>query len=384
MSSRAFRRHGAVLLALVLAASAGPAWTQAPAPAQSPAQASAPPEVRIDDAQRKALGIETAAPVPAQAGDVQGLPARVVIPNHQLRMVSAPLAAMVEQILVATEQQVRKGQRLVRMLSPGLADLQHTYLQAVTHYELARDSLLRDEKLIEAGVIPESRMVATRSRMNEVSADLAERLQALRLAGMSDAAIEQLRQGRAVGSVIELTAPMDGVVVEQLATVGQRVEAAAPLIKLARLDPLWLEIQVPVARLSGLERGAPVRVPGADASGTVLAVGRSVAAESQTALVRAEITRGAARLRPGQLVEASLQTSPEGGQWRVPNAALARQGGRVFVFVRTGTGFRAQPVRIVGEGAESSLIATPLGAADRIAVRGVASLKSALLGIGVE
>jgi len=383
MSSRAFRRHGAVLLALVLAASAGPAWTQAPAPAQSPAQASAPPEVRIDDAQRKALGIETAAPVPAQAGDVQGLPARVVIPNHQLRMVSAPLAAMVEQILVATEQQVRKGQRLVRMLSPGLADLQHTYLQAVTHYELARDSLLRDEKLIEAGVIPESRMVATRSRMNEVSADLAERLQALRLAGMSDAAIEQLRQGRAVG-VIELTAPMDGVVVEQLATVGQRVEAAAPLIKLARLDPLWLEIQVPVARLSGLERGAPVRVPGADASGTVLAVGRSVAAESQTALVRAEITRGAARLRPGQLVEASLQTSPEGGQWRVPNAALARQGGRVFVFVRTGTGFRAQPVRIVGEGAESSLIATPLGAADRIAVRGVASLKSALLGIGVE
>jgi len=125
-------------------------------------------------------------------------------------------------------------------------------------------------------------------------------------------------------------------------------------------------------------------VPGADASGTVLAVGRSVAAESQTALVRAEITRGAARLRPGQLVEASLQTSPEGGQWRVPNAALVRQGGRVFVFVRTATGFRAQSVRIVGEGAESSLIATPLGAADRIAVRGVASLKSALLGIGVE
>lgn len=346
--------------------------------------AAAPAGVRIDAAQRAALGIETAVPQPAQAGDLQGLPARVVIPNHQLRMVTAPLAAMIEQVFVATEQQVRKGQRLMRLLSPGLADLQHTYLQAVTQFDLARDSLMRDESLIAAGVIPESRVVATRSRMNEVSADLAERLQALRLAGMNDAAIEQLRQGRAVGSVIELNAPMDGVVVEQLATVGQRVEAAAPLIKLARLDPLWIEIQVPVARLSGLDRGAPVRVPGADASGTVLSVGRSVAAESQTALVRAEITRGAVRLRPGQLVEANLQTRPGGGQWRVPNAALLRQGGRVFVFVRTDSGFRAQPVHIVGEGADSSLIAAPLTSADHIAVRGVASLKSALLGIGVE
>jgi len=209
-------------------------------------------------------------------------------------------------------------------------------------------------------------------------------VQALRLAGMSAASIEQLRQGKSVGSAIELTAPMDGVVIEQLATIGQRVEAAAPLIKLARLDPLWLEIQVPVARLAGLERGAPVQVSAADASGTVVAIGRSVAAESQTALVRAEISQGAVRLRPGQLIEASIQIAAEGGQWSVPNGALIRQGGRVYVFVRTRDGFRAQPVRVVSEGADSSLIAARLDAGARIAVRGVASLKSALIGIGVE
>lgn len=348
-----------------------------------PARA-AGPQIRMSPEQVRALGIETAALQAQQSSRIDGLAAQVVVPNPQMRMVSAPLGGLVEQVLVASQEIVRRGQPLARIQSPALADAQHTYLQAVTRVELAQANLDRDESLFRAGVLAERVLLATRAGFNEMSVDLAERVQALRLAGMSDAAIEALRSGRRIGTTIVLPSPIDGVVIEQLAVVGQRVEAAAPLLRVARLDPLWLEIQVPVSRLPMVSVGARVAVPAFEVEGTVIAIGRSVASSSQTALVRAEVRRGSDRLRPGQLVEVAVSATSSGGQWDVPNAAIARVSGQPTVFVRSESGFAARPVRLVSEGAERSLVAADLRPGERIAVRGIAALKASLLGIGVE
>ena len=348
------------------------------------ARAAPADELKMTAEQLRAVGVETAALQAGQVSQLQGLPAQVVVPNHQVRIVSAPLAALVDQVLVASEQPVRKGQLIARLQSPALADAQHTYLQAASRSQLERANLDRAESLFQAGVIPERQLLAARAEYNEVTIDLAERTQALRLAGMTDAALERLRGGHAVGTSIDLFAPIDGVVTEQLAVVGQRVEAAAPLLRVARLDPLWLEIQVPVARLGSVAAGTTVRVEAAEAVARVIAVGRNVSAGTQTALVRAEVSRGAQRLRPGQFVEAAIATTGQGGQWDVPNSAIARVSGRTVVFVRTAAGFRPSPVRIVSEGATRSLVAADFKGDERIAVSGVASLKSAALGIGVE
>lgn len=349
-----------------------------------PVHANPADEVRMSSAQQRAVGVETAAVQPARSGPLQALPAQVVVPNHQVRIVSVPLAALVDQVLVAPEQPVRKGQLLARLQSPALADAQHTYLQAVSRHELERANLERAEALFKAGVTPERQLLANRAEYNEVAIDLAERTQALRLAGMTDASLERLRGGRTVGTTIELVSPIDGVLIEQLAVVGQRLEASSALFRVARLDPLWLEIQVPVARLASVSTGATVRVLAAGAQGRVIAVGRNVSPSTQTALVRAEVSKGADRLRPGQFVEATLVSADSGGHWEVPNGAIARVGDRVLVFVRAAAGFRAVTVQVVGEGAARSVISAALRADDQVVVRGVASLKSAMLGIGVE
>lgn len=340
-------------------------------------------ELKISPEQVKALGVETA-PVLRQAStEIAGLPALVVVPNEQLQVVSAPLAGLVEQVLVAAHEPVKKGQVLARLQSPQLADLQHTYLQAATQASLARANLERDGALFKEGIIAESRYLAARSHAVETAADLAERTQALRLAGMSPEAIERLRAGQRVGTLVELVSPLDGVVLEQLAVAGQRLEAAAPVLKVARLTPLWLEIQLPIARLAEVREGAAVSVPSAQASGEVIAVGRSVASGNQTVLVRARIERGAERLRPGQYVEASLAMSGEQEAFSVPTQALARVAGAPVVFVRTPQGFRAQPVTLHGEAGGRAVLGGLRGD-EQVAVKGVAALKAALAGIGVE
>ena len=152
---------------------------------------------------------------------------------------------------------------------------------------------------------------------------------------------------------------------------------------MASLVSLWLEIAVPLSRVAETGEGSKISVPAYQASGKVLSVGRFVPSANQTVMVRAEVTEGAERLRPGQQIEVLIAApSSATEQWVVPNQALVRREDRVYVFVQTPGGFRAQAVTVVSAAAETSTIQAPLRGDERIAVRGVVALKGAWQGLG--
>jgi len=128
-----------------------------------PGARAAEAQLKMSAAQLEALGVQTVVLEQRTAGSIEGLPAQVVLPNRQVRVVSAPLPALVESVLVATQQPVAQGQLLARLHSPELADLQHTFLQAATQASLARANLERDESLYAEGIIAESRLLAARA-----------------------------------------------------------------------------------------------------------------------------------------------------------------------------------------------------------------------------
>lgn len=340
-------------------------------------------DIALSAKQAQALGITTAALPAKQSGEVSGLPAQVVIPPNQLFVISTPLPAMIEQTLVGVGDSVKKGQPIARLQSPALAEAQRGLLQASVQSQLAKENLSRDEALWKDGIIAESRYRATKGLALEAQAALSERRQMLRLAGMSDAAIAQLQSGSNLSSLLTLTAPIDGVVLEKSASAGQRLDAAVPMFKIAKLDPLALEIQAPLAYTRDLKIGAAITVPAYAASGKLTAIGRSLTGANQTILLRAMIQQGAENLRPGQFVEASISISANGGaQWEIPNSAISRIAGKTVVFVETPKGFRAQTINVLNEGAQSSVIGGDLNGDEKIAVRGVSTLKSSMMGIG--
>ena len=114
-------------------------------------------ELALTPKQIQALGISTAALPAKSTGILSGIPAQVVIPGNQLFIVSTPLAAMVEQILVGVGDHVHKGQTLARLQSPALAEAQRGLLQASTQEQLAKGNFTRDEQLWKDGIIAESR-----------------------------------------------------------------------------------------------------------------------------------------------------------------------------------------------------------------------------------
>lgn len=340
-------------------------------------------DIALSAKQAQALGITTAALPSKRSGEVPGLPAQVVIPPNQMFVISTPLPAMVEQTLVGVGDSVKKGQPIARLQSPALAEAQRGLLQASVQSQLAKENLSRDEALWKDGIIAESRYRTTKGMALEAQAALSERKQLLRLSGMSDTAIAKLQSGNNLSSLLIMTAPIDGVVLEKSASAGQRLDAAVPMFKIARLNPLALEIQAPLAYTRDLKIGAAIAVPAYAASGKLTAIGRSLTGANQTILLRAMIQQGAENLRPGQFVEASISTSANGGaQWEIPNSAISRIAGKTVVFVETPKGFRAQTINVLNEGAQNSVIGGDFIGDEIIAVRGVSTLKSSMMGIG--
>lgn len=325
--------------------------------------------------QLKALGVATALADPASGSG--RLPGRVVVPNEQMRVVAAPVAGLVAQLAVAPGMAVRRGQVVARLASPQALELQRDALQSGSQSALLGQNLKRDEALYAEGLIAESRLQASRAAAAQATAAAEQSRQSLALAGLA--------AGK-MGGELALTAAFDGVVLEQHAQLGQRVEASAPLYTIARLAPLWLEIQAPLEIAATLPPGAAVKVAGSAATGKLIAVGRAVDAASQTVLLRAEIGAGAAALRPGQVCEVELAAG--GGGHRLPAAALARLDGKPVVFVQTaaderGTQFTPRPVRVVAQGGDSVSV-DGLADGERIAIKGVSGLKAMATGVGRE
>ncbi len=343
-----------------------------------PAFALPPDFIAMSAAQGAALGIATRAPETGGGAAAAGLPATVGIPNGQQRVISAPLAGVIEGLETAPGLDVVKGQVMVRMASPQALELQRDRIQADAQATLARQSLQRDEQLFREGLIAESRLQASRSNATQAAAQAAERRLELTLAQHSG------------GRSLSLTAPIAGSVLEQHVSVGQRVEQAAPLYHIARLDPLAVDIQAPLAVAAQVRVGTRLRVTAADASGELVAIGRAATPGNQSVLLRGLITRGARNLRPGQAIVVDLDL-PSGGPadkgQRIPATALFHHQDRQWVFVagKEGSlaGYRATPIVATGRNGDEAIVSGLPGNV-LIVTRGVAALKANWLGIGKE
>lgn len=331
----------------------------------------------LQPAQIKALGIETASA--SQIGSAGGLlPARVLVPNEQMRVVAAPVGGMIEWLAAAPGSSVKRGQVVARLASPQALELQRDALQAGSQSALLQQSLKRDEQLFAEGLIAESRLQATRAAAAQAGAQASERKQGLALAGIAPGKL---------GGPLSLVAPIDGFVLEQSAQLGQRVEASAPIYRIARLSPLWLEIQAPLSLAAGLREGMPVKLSNSGVSGKLIAIGRAVDSASQTVLLRASVGKGAETLTPGQVIEVELTAAGSAGE-RLPAAALFRHDGKTFAFVQVasddkGARFEARALRVISQGGETAAV-EGVKADERVAVKGVSGLKAMLTGVGKE
>lgn len=341
------------------------------------AGANAAQKATIDDAQRAAFGIQTVAVEPGQGALSKPYPAKVAVPNAQHRVVSAPLDGVVEALLVAEGEAVKAGEPLARMRSQGLLDLQAAFLESRTRRLLSGETLSRDRQLHKEGIVARRRLLESQSAHREMVTAEARNRQALVLAGMPEAAIDTLAKTQKLTTTLDVVAPLDGVVLEQLATAGQRLMASDPLYRVGDLSTLWIEVHVPLDALGEIAPGNEVQLS-QGRSARVITVGRMVHGSDQGVLVRAAISEGTESLRPGQFIEARLAQTAESGAVRVPAQALLRIDGIDQLFVERPDVYEAIPVEVLNREADVVVVKGGLSRDDKVVVSGTVALKAAL------
>ena len=335
--------------------------------------------VSMTTEQQQALGIKVA-PVEAteQSWSIP-YPAQVVVPNAQLRVVSALQTGLLETLLVAEGEQVKKGQPLAIIQSPQLLELQRNYLTALSRLDLAKADWQRDEQLFKEGIIAERRYLESLSRYRQAKTEAEQYRQALSLVGMDKHSLQKLASQRRLSGSLTVRAPLDGVVLEQLATPGQQLNPLDPIYRIGKLAPLWLEIQVPLKELGDTTVGSKVRVRTPQLVGKVITVGRMVHGVDQGVMVRAEIRKGAERLHPGQFIQVELAQTGTGQNFRIPRSALVRHADKQWVFVKQPVGFQPLAVTIVAEETDAIVVKAGFKPDDRIVVSGTVALKAVWL-----
>ena len=348
------------------------------------ATARAADEFAVTQAQMQGLGITLQRL--EKPADIQGqaYPARVVLPPSQEQVVSAPLAGLVDRVLVGENDIVKSGQPLLRLVSPELGELQLKLLEAASKSRLSQKTLQRERTLFTEGIIPERRVQEAEAAAEEGRARLQQAEAALRLAGLDAGRIKKIGAGGALQDSLTVHAKAAGTVLALVVKPGQRVAQADALMRLADTRQLWLDIQLPADRRSQVDiKGGQIAVVGRDAAARPMSVG-AVVSDSQTVTLRAQVTQGAAMLRPGEYVQAQVPFAAGAGSggesWPVPVASVVRQGDKAYVFVRTTKGFLAQQVTVLNSAGAAVQVQGPLKTGQDIAVTSVIALKAAWLG----
>lgn len=308
----------------------------------------------------------------------------ITLPNQQLQIISAPQSGLITALKFAPGQSVKKGQLIAQMTSPVLVTLQGEYLQAKSQLALASKTATREKALAAEGIIPERRYIAAKTELTMRATEVTQRQQALRLAGMSTSQINELNSARNMQSMIQIVAPMTGQLIAQEANVGDRIDSGMPIYQIAQLNPLWVEMHVPIDQAAALKEGLGVTIPKFNASGHIVTILRQVDKATQTLQVRAEMNQGIEKLSLGQFVDVALALNTTTSATQVPTAALLRNGDKSYVFKRVSTGFEIVPVQIIQEGRELALVTGKITSNDEIATSGLAALKGRWLGLGAE
>ncbi len=202
----------------------------------------------------------------AAAEDFEGL----VYPSEVVK-VSSQVPGILEEVTVERGDQVKKGQIVARLKSgqeKASLELARANVDFLTR-KTKRNAELARKKLISAH---ENDEIVTELRKAELQLEEVE---------------EKLKL-RTIQSTI------DGVVTERLMAPGDYV-GEAPILKLARLDPLKVEVIVPARRFGSTRKGMKAEVRpelpvGGVYVGKVTIVDKVIDAASSTFVVRVDIS----------------------------------------------------------------------------------------------
>ncbi len=267
----------------------------------------------------------------------------------------------VAKVFVEAGDKVKRGQVLAKLdnsvVAPQVASLSAALEQARAEAELAQAEYRRAEGVSASGAL--SAEETQRRKSASVTAQAKVKLAAAQLAEA------QARLGRT-----DVRAPADGVVLTRTVEVGQTAMPGGPaLFRLSEGGEVELRGQVAEQDLPLLQVGqkAEVRLTGLDKpyEGEIRLLGAVIDPQTRLGSVRVAL-KSDPNLRPGAFARADVTVSRKERAILPQSAVLTDANGPYVMVVDSTDKVRRRTVRLAGTSSDGVLIASGLGANDRV------------------
>jgi cobalt-zinc-cadmium efflux system membrane fusion protein len=284
------------------------------------------------------VGITSAPPESMSVEDAVACVGELRFNENRTAHIVAPVRGVIKEVHVDLGASLSSGSALASIWSPAIAE-------ATSNAILSAQTLARVQRLRKKGI--SSAKDLERAQANNRSA--VQRLQSL---GFSDKQISSLKTDGNAPTVLSVTAPFDGEVVERSSVQGEFVEAGAPLFTVTDKTTLWAMLSIPAAKLGLVKKGQTVKLKTSafsdeEFTGTLTWISASIDSKTRMVKARAEVENTDGRLRDNMFVNARIVTRQSNNAYLVPNNAVQTIEDINFVFVKLHNDlFQIQPVEL--------------------------------------
>jgi len=212
-----------------------------------------------------------------------------------------------------------------------------TVRQAKAQLDEARLNRERAVRLVEQGIVAKSDYDAADATFKVAQSRYQDALEEIR---NRQAVLAQRRSELALvrQQLADTTvhSPIDGIVQQKHASVGEYLAAGAPVVDIVRMNPLRLQAQVPERDASTVRFGQNVRVSvegdGKVYLGQIKRLSPVITAQNRMLMVEADVQNDG-NLRPGSFAKAEIVTNDAKMAVTVPNNAIVTFAGIEKVIV---------------------------------------------------
>ncbi len=247
-----------------------------------------------------------------------------------------------------------------------------TVRQARAVLDEARVSRDRAARLVEQGIIARSEFDTVDANYKVAASRYQDAIEEIR---NRQAMVAQRRSELALAKQqladTAVQAPLDGVIQEKRASVGEYLAAGAPVVNIVKMDPLRLRAEVPEREATNVRSGQNVRVT-VDGNanvyvGQITRLSPVIAQQTRMLLVEADV-RNNGGLRPGAFARAEIVTNDAKMAVTVPNSALVTFAGIEKVIVVQNGKALEKPVTTGRRNGEWTEIVAGVNVGDQVVV----------------
>jgi len=254
--------------------------------------------------------------------------------NREVPVISLANGRVVD-IKTRLDDNVRKGQLLLKVQSPDVTSAFNAYLKAANDEQMAKKAYTRAEDLFKHGATSQGQLEQAEDSAKNAQADLTAAEEQLHTLGVDK---------HHPTSIVNVYAPISGVVVAQNVTnsaaAGVSLSGSATAFTIADLSTVWVVADVFENDISKLQLGQEAKIkfnafPDRPVTGRISDIGPILDPSIRTAKVRIEL-RNPGFLKLGMFATATFTSKAKEVHAVLPAEAVLHLHDRDWVFIPAG------------------------------------------------